>query len=374
MALTPRLLEPFSGPASALFDDPDTVIARKRRSPNELGGPVGAVPQDIRPERRTDRSAARRRSGSGALMDGLKPAAAPRSHAAPQPDAEPDPAPERRNDIEDLSRIGRALGDAGEPEDAASVTTPARAADALSRFQRRRGLRVDGWAAPGGETDRALDNIARRRKRLAAQNRPEASETLDDRLAVFVETREERDRLARDEIAALLSTVTGRIFARDHAGTTDPEAARPALLQALARLRAERQAPPYDDSRPPPDEPPAEDPPEEGEPPEGEPPEEEPPEEEPPEDEEPPEEDPPEEDPPEEDPPEDEKCERLREELERKERLYATVVRAQAEAQNRLKEIERELGDNARKRNEALRQLLETYLKSEQPPARGTPA
>jgi len=165
----------------------------------------------------------------------------------------------------DLSRLGHALGEAGEAEDAASIATPDRAAQAIGTFQRKRGLEVDGWAKPGGETDRTLANIRRRRKRLAAQNRAPESETIDDRLTVFLEQRAEEAQVQADDLAALLATSVGRLFVQDHAGTLDPDAARPAVERALAPWRAARapvqglsqpksKGPPDDGSRPLPDE------------------------------------------------------------------------------------------------------------------------
>ncbi|MEQ8603394.1 MAG: hypothetical protein RIB45_08740, partial [Marivibrio sp.] len=127
-------------------------------------------------------------------------------------------------------------------------------ARALRRFQAAAGLKVDGLARPGGPTDAALDNRRRRVWRLAAQGRRPEDETLDDRLAVFLQDRARRRRIAEDDLAALSESRTGRLHLIRLARTTDPETARPILARELDRLRAERAAraksPPDDGSRP----------------------------------------------------------------------------------------------------------------------------
>lgn len=100
---------------SSLFGDPLETVSRRRRSPNEFGADLGDAP-------------AARGGPADAVYAGLKA--------------------DRPNRREDLSRLGHALGEAGEAEDAASLETPERAAQAIGTFQRRRGLKVDGWAHP----------------------------------------------------------------------------------------------------------------------------------------------------------------------------------------------------------------------------------
>ncbi|MCR9222390.1 MAG: hypothetical protein NXI21_19380, partial [Alphaproteobacteria bacterium] len=213
---------------------------------------VGAVPDAPAPY-----------SPSKPLRDALRPA--DESAAAPGAASETGAA----NRPDDLSRARRALKEAGEP--APADPGPAGLADGLKRFQARRGRTADGFARPGGPTDRALDNIRRRRRRLAEQGRPEAGETLDDRLAVFTEAERDRRAAAADDFAALMQSRTGRLHVLRLAGTALESVARPLVDRELHRLRAERtpltreEDPPEEDEKPPQDDPPPDDPPEEDE-------------------------------------------------------------------------------------------------------------
>eukprot|EP00752_Nemacystus_decipiens_P015252 g13585.t1 len=105
--------------------------------------------------------------------------------------------------------------------------------------------------------------IARRaRGRQAAQGRPEAGETLDDRLAVFTEAERDRRAAAADDFAALMQSRTGRLHVLRLAGTALESVARPLVERELQRLRAERTPltreddPPEEDEEPPRKDPP----------------------------------------------------------------------------------------------------------------------
>ena len=198
----------------------------------------------------------------------------------------------------------------------------------------------------GGETDRTLANIRRRRKRLAAQNRPPESETIDDRLAVFQEQRAEEARIQADDLAALLATTAGRLFVRDHAGALDAEAARPAVERALAPLRAARpqakqtpeaKGPPDDGSRPLPDD---DEPPEQ------------------------PDEEPPKEPDEDEEEPEPTECDALRKELEWVEGLSDINREKQIEIQKSINERETRKSEFMIRIDEISKDLLSQTVKS----------
>jgi hypothetical protein len=230
--------------------DPLDVLERRRRSPLGLSGPVGEMPDD--PTEKDD--AIKLPEKSTHALDADQPSARPTTGA---------------NNQEDLARVRRALQEAAAPDreevdGAPDVvhasgprTRPTGApsiARALRRFQAAAGLKIDGFAAPGGPTDRTLDNHRRRVWRLAAENRRPEDETIDDRLAAFLDDRARRRRIETDDLAALQARRTGRLHLIRLAGATDAAGARPILERHLAHLRAERaKGPPDDGSRPPPD-------------------------------------------------------------------------------------------------------------------------
>ena len=198
----------------------------------------------------------------------------------------------------------------------------------------------------GGETDRTLANIRRRRKRLAAQNRPPESETIDDRLAVFQEQRAEEARIQADDLAALLATTAGRLFVRDHAGALDAEAARPAVERALAPWRAARpyiaqtpqaKGPPDDGSRPLPDD---DAPPEQ------------------------PDEEPPKEPDEDEEEPEPKECDALRKDLEWAESLRERFREAQIETQREINTLKQETEDHRKEINTVRAKMVEDTIKA----------
>jgi hypothetical protein len=222
--------------------NPMDVIDRRRRSPLGLSGSVGAVPQ---------------------------------KKAAPEAIAD------EGNERDDLVRMRTALSDAGQPSPlqtrrpiqegpdkkapTKNATTPNTIANALTRFQSDMGLAVDGFARPDGPTARTLDNIRRRRRNLASQGRAPESETLDDRLSVFMQQREERARIAADPHAAMMASRTGRLHLLRLAGTTDAATTRPILERLMAERTAAQakgphaKGPPDDGSRPPSDPEPGDD-------------------------------------------------------------------------------------------------------------------
>ena len=78
----------------------------------------------------------------------------------------------RDNEAGDVSAIADGLGQLGYSEAAEAVTTGEWSGDigsGLRRYQSDRGLAVDGWAAPGGQTEAALnDDLSAGRKGLQA--------------------------------------------------------------------------------------------------------------------------------------------------------------------------------------------------------------
>jgi len=69
-----------------------------------------------------------------------------------------------------------------------------------------------------------------------------AEETVDDRLAVFLEGRARRRRIAQDDLAALTESRTGRLHLIRLARTSDPEAARQFQGSDRPRKTAARQS------------------------------------------------------------------------------------------------------------------------------------
>lgn len=132
------------------------------------------------------------------------------------------------NQPRDVQTVKRTLGGLGylpeDPFDRPSGFIDESTTDTLRRFQERNGLRVDGWLAPGGETEDALRHAA---ERLVQANAPSwrrfwhQAGSLDE--VTGIETGHENTADAGQELSRLPTTNGARIAGTGASGWAAPK-------------------------------------------------------------------------------------------------------------------------------------------------------